>query len=300
MNVEKIDFDMSTLPYYTTVTVVTMGNTTEIGYVSRRNTKAHTIKLSKKEYLHVDTGEIKPYQTVKKKNRKESPDSVRKTFKRLMRIIQTNATDVSKIRWVTLTYQENMTDPQQLYKDTKSYQMRFNRYCEKHSYGRPEWIAVVEPQERGSFHWHIIYIFEKKAPFIPQPELTKIWGHGFVWIKQLKDTDNIARYLSAYLSDVEATPEEKEYLDESCIVEKEVDGKKKAFVKGARLHMYPANFKIYRCSKGIKKPTPENMAYGAALKRVKGMRKSFQSSYKISDPKSDFESIIAKAEFKKK
>lgn len=36
-------------------------------------------------------------------------------------------------------------------------------------------------------------------------------------------------------------------------------GKKKAILKGGRLGMYPAGFRIYRTSRGIKKPNIEYM-----------------------------------------
>ena len=44
-------------------------------------------------------------------------------------------------------------------------------------------------------------------------------------------------------------------IKECAVSEDGTEGKTKAFVKGARLHFYPSGMNIYRCSRGIVKPT---------------------------------------------
>ena len=69
-----------------------------------------------------------------------------------------------------------------------------------------------------------------------------MWGQGFTKMKRLKSSDNVAAYLTAYLSNVAVDVEG-------------ADGKKeKRIVKGARLHYYPSGTNIYRRSRGIKNP----------------------------------------------
>ena len=39
---------------------------------------------------------------------------------------------------------------------------------------------------------------------------------------------------------------------------------KKAVIKGARLHLYPSGFNLYRCSRGVKRPEVLHMTEGEA------------------------------------
>lgn len=64
---------------------------------------------------------------------------------------------------------------------------------------------MLSHKKDGAWHLHIIYIFEKKRPYIPKSDFEKLWGFGFVNIKDLKDKegkniDNLGIYLSMYLS----------------------------------------------------------------------------------------------------
>lgn len=81
--------------------------------------------LSKDHYVDLATGEIKNYQ--KNKQRIQSPENLRKTFKNLRRLIIGNfkAGDI----WITLTYRQDddkpMTDTTRVYRDFKSFWRRF-------------------------------------------------------------------------------------------------------------------------------------------------------------------------------
>ena len=44
----------------------------------------------------------------------------------------------------------------------------------------------------GIVHFHIVFY---DLPYIPQTELTKMWGKGFVWINAIEDVDNLGVYL---------------------------------------------------------------------------------------------------------
>lgn len=46
--------------------------------------------------------------------------------------------------------------------------------------------------------------------------------------------------------------------------------KKKKFIKGGRMYLYPTGTNIYRCSQGIKKPTPQLMTYSEVKKNIIG------------------------------
>lgn len=279
------------------VTIKEMGNITELQYNSCANRRATNIKVDKNHYLNIDTGELLKYQT-KSENRQQSVNSMRKTLKRISELVLTYVTDVKKVRWVTLTYRENMTDPKQLYNDFRKFHQRFQRYCKKNDYQKYSYICIAEPQGRGAFHLHIFFIWKTIAPFIPNDEFSKIWGHGFTKIQALKNTDNIAAYLMSYLSDIEIPEENKLFFDKTTLKETVVDGKKKYFIKGARLHMYPANFNIVRHSSDLKYPIKKHMSYAQAMNLVKNKNLTYQTAFSLTSEDNSYSSIIVKREYK--
>jgi hypothetical protein len=59
--------------------------------------------------------------------------------------------------------------------------------------------------------------------------------------------------------------------------------RKKAIVKGARLKLYPTGFRIYRYSKGIKKPVSYECTEAEAMEAVKGQALTFEKSIQLSE-----------------
>ena len=157
-------------------------------------------------------------------------------------------------------------------------------------------LACAEPQERGAWHLHIIYIFDKKAPFIANDEVAKIWGHGFTETENLKSW-NVGGYLCAYLSDIAVEPNISVVGYDTKIVD--TDKGKKKIVKGARLAYYPANFRLYRCSRGIKRPYKEKMRNDEAMAVVEDMKQVYERTLKIKDSDTDYETIVNTKVFQK-
>lgn len=286
------------------VKVTEMGNIVEVQYMSRRNSKQTIQMLPGGEHFVIcATGEIKDieHHNTRKDNRK----GLYKTFANARAVINTNVTDVSKVRWCTLTYAENMTNAKRLYEDFKKFNQRFQYYCKQHDYGKPEYIVMMEPQGRGAWHAHLLYIWQDiKAPYISNEDFRKLWGHGFVRIKKLDNVDNVGAYLTAYLGDMEINEIDNklDYIGSECkVIEMDEDGKKvkKAFVKGARLDLYPLNFNMIRCSRGIKRPVSEMMSQDAAREKVLDAAKTFESAIKLIDSENDFESVIIKEQYNK-
>lgn len=287
------------------VKVTEMGNVIEVQYMSRRNCK-QTIQMlpGGEQFVICATGEIKDLEH--HNTRRDNKKGLYKTFANARGVINANVTDVSKVRWCTLTYAENMTDPKKLYKDFQQFNQRFQYYCKSKGYSKPEYIVMMEPQGRGAWHAHLLYIWEDmKAPYISNQEFREIWSHGFVRIKKLDNVDNVGAYLTAYLGDmdIDEIGIEKAVGKKCKIVEVEdADGKKvkKAIVKGARLDLYPSNFNMMRCSRGVKRPIEKMMYQGEANKKVLAATKTFQSAIKLTDIDNGFESIIIKEQYNKK
>jgi hypothetical protein len=279
-----------------------MGNVIEVQYMSHRNTK-QTIQMLQggDRYVICASGEIKDVEH--KVTRKDNKKGLYKTFANARAVINANVTDVSKVRWCTLTYAENMTDPKQLYSDFQKFNQRFQYYCKSQGYDKPEYIVMMEPQGRGAWHAHLLYIWQdQKAPYIPNNVFRDLWRHGFVRIKKLDNVDNVGAYLTAYLGDMEISEMDvSRAVGRECTIKETVgengEKVKKAIVKGARLDLYPANFNMLRCSRGVKRPVAEMLSQEDAEKKVSAATKTFESAIKLIDLEHDFDTVIIREQY---
>lgn len=272
------------------VTVTAMNHITEVQHMEKQNRKQIIQKISKDEYVNLETGEIGQFE--KTENRSQSYSALKKTFKNMRYLINNNFTGGKNELHLTLTYAENMTDPNKLYDDVRKFIQRL-RYQFKDD-SKIEYMAVVEPQERGAWHLHVLTKFiDLNSVFIENKRLAEVWGHGFVNVRRIEEIDNLGAYLTAYLSDVEINRENmfNPNFENHDIVQKEVAGKTKAFVKGGRLHMYPTGMNIYRNSRGIKPPERKVMKYKNAKKIVGNSAPHYSQSYKVETD--DFKNTIS-------
>lgn len=173
------------------VTVTTAGDYKQVTYLKNQNTVARTKKLSKDLYCDND-GIV--HECKHTKTRRESIKSVRKSLNRLQNRINAIVTDLSHCKWVTLTYAENMTDLDRLSGDWENFRKRAFR-----KWGKFKYIWVKEPQGRGAWHLHIIMIFDEKAPYIDSNDLYRVWGNGFVKVKNMTDGTDFGLYFTASL-----------------------------------------------------------------------------------------------------
>lgn len=279
------------------VTVTKMNHVTEVQYMEKMNRTASIRKLNKDEYVLLETGEIKEFEHFE--NRSDSYNSLRQTFKKIRYLINNNFLGGSNELFITLTYADNMTDTKKLYTDLDKFNKKMKyRYKDVTSI---DYLHVVEPQKRGAWHIHSLIRFnDLEKIFIPNAELAEIWGHGFVRIESLKNVDNIGAYLSAYLADVELTEETGivAMKEDRNVVEKVVNGEKKRFIKGGRLHMYPTGMNLYRKSRGISLPERKTMSYKNAKKIVGSAQPHYTKSYEIETD--DFTNTVAFEQYNSK
>lgn len=266
-----------------------MGNIIEIMAIDKINKNGFLIKkISKTEYVYLPTGEIQEYKS-HSENRSENKESLRKTFKRIRELINTNFTGGKNELCFTITYRENMTDVKRLYDDFRKFMQRL-----KYKYTEIDYISVVEPQGRGAWHCHVLLRFNALDKiYIPNKDIEKLWGNGFTKVKALRnDVDNMGAYLSAYLGDVELKENNIPELYRDGIIqpgqalnikEVEVQGEKKKFIKGGRLHLYPIGMNIYRCSRGIREPEKVITTYEKAKKIVGVGTPNYSSKIDILD-----------------
>jgi len=284
---------------YSSVTVTRMGkHLVEVQHMEHRNNKGHIRRLDKENYLNIATGEIRQFKqsTV----RGQQVNSLRQTFKKLRYLINNNFTGEGNELHVTLTYKENMKDTKQLYSDFDKFMKRL-RYRLKKTHGAIDYMTIVEPQERGAWHHHLLIRFnEKKGQkvFVSSDEIAEIWGHGFIKISSLTGVDNIGAYLSAYLADVEVTEMNVNRADAKNLKVIEVDGKEKKFIKGGRLHLYPNGMNLYRKSKNIKMPVREEMRYKDIKKVVGSAKPNYKKSIRVENE--DFKNVITYEQYNMK
>lgn len=264
----------------------------EIRWIQRPTKPPEVKNVGGGNYIDLRTGKYGKYRPAEE--RSMSKDSLRKTFRRLRGLINNNFSGGKNELAMTLTYRENMTDPERLYTDFKAFWKRLDR-----KYGHLEYLSVIEPQARGAWHCHVLVKCPDKGTslFIPAEELAKLWGNGFVKVRRLDEVSNLGAYLSAYLGDVEISPENEEYLKTITgsyeIKEIISEGKTKRYVKGARLHLYPPGMNIYRKSKGIAMPQPERVSYNRAKKMAgAGKAPAYRTATAITDGEKEIYNTI--------
>lgn len=285
------------------VSVKTMGNIREIGISERQNSKVTIVPLSKEEYVLSSTGEVKKFEH-HAVDRTQNLRNLQKTMHQLSDLINANVSVETAPRclFITLTYRVNQRNTEQVYLDFRNFNKRFKRYIHKQGL-RFEYICALEAQQRGSFHLHSIYIFNKKAPFIDSSFLENMWGHGYVSIKSVdSNVDNIGKYFAAYLTDL---PDEDENISTELLGGniKEVlsSGANKRIIKGARLKLIPAGTRIYRYSRGIKKPVVHITTLENAIKEIEDNNYTKVGEYavEVQDVERAFTNKYIKLTYKK-
>lgn len=275
------------------VTLKTMGNIYEICYLQKKNNKITTQLLNKDYYVNLETGAVSECKHIV--NRADNKFQVGQSLKRLRDYINTNVVEPKNCKWVTLTYAKNMQDTKKLYNDFKNFIRRFKEF-----YGHIEYIVAMEPQARGAWHMHLIIIFDKQAPFIPNATIEQLWQQGFTKTTKLDNIDNIGAYLTAYLGDMELNQDNLQELEKNGFKMSNLDVKQvneinniklkepKSFIKGGRLYMYPPKFNLYRISRGIKKPTKEFYSYHVAKEKIGLTNPTFSTGYSLTDSVNSF------------
>lgn len=287
-------------PSYNEIVKVTeMGNIIKIMFQSSSNNSIKIKKINKDSYMDLETGEIKDFKHME--NRTDDLNNLRVSMGNLRDLINTNVVNPEYCKWVTLTYKENMKDQDRLHNDFKMFNIYFKRKGYKYEY-----IAVAEPQGRGAWHLHVLFIFDHVIEYISNDLISDCWRQGFTKTKRVDNVDNVGAYLTAYLGDIPF--EEYENLrnegvnfrgETHNIKECEVDGVKKKIVKGARLYLYPPGFNLYRSSRGVKRPIVKYMKEVNAQKKISSAKLTFEHTITLWDDDIEFEKKINKRFYNK-
>lgn len=128
--------------------------------------------------------------------RQDNAQRIRLVFRRL---VICNLSESSRPLLITLTYKENEQDISRGYRDFTSFVQALRyKYGNKFSY-----ICVPEFQRRGAIHFHALFWSLPEKLFVEERStrtLAKLWGHGFLFLKQTDGNEKIAGYLSKYMA----------------------------------------------------------------------------------------------------
>lgn len=250
------------IPENATVTLVKAGETARIQYIKHTPQPPPVRRLpAGAGWVRTDTGEI--YQA---SGQKSLTSNLRKTIEKMRDTINTNFTGAQNELLATVTYADNMQDPDKLYKDIKAYIAKLRRRIP----GELIYIIAVEPQERGALHAHLLLKWlELPSAIIPQEVQRKIWPHGISQVQRITGIDNVGAYLSAYLLNT--------------------SGK-----KGARLHLYPPGMRIWRASRNAARPEEIRGKYADIKKQLGAGTPSCNRAYIISTDDGQALNLIVK------
>lgn len=128
--------------------------------------------------------------------------SLSRSRKAVIRTINANP-DLNK--FLTLTFEENITDLDYSNKAFKDFIKRVNYQVFKTKKSMLKYVAVIEFQKRGAVHYHMLC----NLPYVDVNELSQIWGHGFIRLNRIKgdtdrfggsECDNVGAYVCKYMT----------------------------------------------------------------------------------------------------
>lgn len=127
------------------------------------------------------------------------PDNARRASMAFRRIVASNLGGSSRPILVTLTYRDNLTDLKRAYRHYSSFVQSL-----RHKYGKTfKYICVPEFQKRGAVHFHALFWGIPEEVFLLERRtrtLAKIWGKGFVYLKETDGDQKLSFYLSKYMT----------------------------------------------------------------------------------------------------
>lgn len=155
----------------------------------------------------------------KEERKMEYRESVNnKARQKLMRLISANFGENDL--FMTITFKENMQDIEKANYELKKFLQKLKRKQSDFIH-----CTVIEFQKRGAVHYHMVCNLKLGIDFDNEPvvqekerDLAKLWGHGFIDIKNITHVDNVGAYLVKYMS--------KTGYDER------LEGKKRYFFQG--------------------------------------------------------------------
>ena len=193
--------------------------------------------------------------------------SLKRSFARLRDLINCNALYPDRVLFVTFTYDPKRLDGELTLKKV-SCDMR-NSFARLRRDYRFEYIYTVEQQGNGRWHQHCLLFFEHTAPYLEQRYLEWVWQAGFVKVSKRFDDAGIANVGAYVVADLTYGEGKDEH----------------GRIKNERLMRYKSGTRLYRCSRGIRRPEVSHMDYHDYEQFVSGLGEPiFESEKTVRDP----------------
>ena len=238
-----------TINNHDVVKTTKINNELRIIHNSYHNTVARMQKLDSNTGLNLETGEVIEFK--RSQNRSQRMCDFKRSLSMLRDIIKLNVVELKKCFFITLTYEDNISDREVLKKDFDNFIRKFRR-----RFGNCEYINAIEYQNRGALHCHLIVIFDEIPTFtITNDDIKKCWKHGSSNIGPVTSAEADAKYLTNFLFEYKVEKEDSDNIF-----------KTKKQRKGERVCYYPSHSRLFNCSQGIKRPEViKNIPYSEAL-----------------------------------
>lgn len=127
----------------------------------------------------------------KSKSGEKEDKSLNRTRSRIKDLIDCNVTYFSK--FITFTFRENISDRKYVLNALKYFKIKFKDYYKVDF----KYLAVLEKQKRGAYHFHIICFNSFKFDL---DKIQEFWTYGFIQVKKIDSVKNIGLYLMKYIS----------------------------------------------------------------------------------------------------
>lgn len=125
--------------------------------------------------------------------------AVRRARSKLRRLVNANVGGWKDARgmevppkFVTLTYRENVMDIDYSNGEFTRFIKRLGRKMGQ----KLEYVAVIEFQERGAIHYHVLFF---NLPYVPKEDLYEVWRNGFVQINRVDRIEDVGAYMVKYM-----------------------------------------------------------------------------------------------------
>ena len=234
-NLEFMSCDFSPLPDSSPAKATFFKDMIEV--VTWQKSLSGIKRISKTQYINVETGEVFEYKIGNQKA--DNTQSIKNSLKRLNVLIRDNFAELESF-FVTLTYAEEMKDFNKAVNDFRKF---YDKLKYHHKQYQLEFLRIIEPTDNGIWHIHILLksTIDNEKFIIKQEDVQALWKYGSVKVKQIYNVNGLIKYFCTYHS-------EKSMKNMR---------KSKSKIKQARWKYYPYGARIYAKSKGIVYPREE-------------------------------------------
>ena len=237
------------------VTAKNSGGTTALSGIKR---------ISKDEYVKVETGEVFKYNT--NANKTDNAVSIKKSLKNLRKLILNNFVEFESI-FITLTYKDEMFDFAQAVQDYTKFFESLKKHYKNYNL---KYLRIIEPTDKGNWHIHVLLKSAEKVDkfYISQEKVQSIWKHGSVKVEQIHNIEGLANYFCTYSNDDKALPEK---------------AKPKHVKKQERWKYYPYRARIFAKSNDIVYPKTVKATRGQVDELLKDYKRVSASTVTVKD-----------------